>query len=104
MVLYSVLLRTPAAAPVISAVAKLGIGVFILIPRSLAVSVRRYGPKTRDSRENSFPPRSVCMTGHCARRLVTDKGAVTEVTAWVVPGPAAASRLITGQRGRRDYH
>ena len=29
------------------------------------------------------------MTGHCARRLVTDKGAVTGVTACIVPGPAA---------------
>jgi RNA polymerase sigma-B factor len=28
------------------------------------------------------------MTGHCARRLVTDKGAVTGVTAWIVAGPA----------------
>jgi hypothetical protein len=38
-----VLLRTPAAAPVISAVAQLGLGIFILIPRSLAVSATRYG-------------------------------------------------------------
>jgi RNA polymerase sigma-B factor len=28
------------------------------------------------------------MTGHCARRLVTDKGAVTGVTAWIVAGQA----------------
>ena len=28
------------------------------------------------------------MTGHCARRLVTNKGAVTGVTAWIVAGPA----------------
>ena len=65
------------------------------------------------------------MTGHCARSLVTDKGVITGVTAWVVPGPAAgltasarspggerstlpspaspaaaeqAARLVTGQR------
>jgi RNA polymerase sigma-B factor len=29
------------------------------------------------------------MTGHCAQRQVTDKGAVTGVTALIVPGPAA---------------
>ena len=38
------------------------------------------------------------MTGHCARRLVTDKGAVTGVTACIVPGPAAgpAAGLTAG--------
>jgi hypothetical protein len=60
MVLYSVLLRTPAAAPVISAVAKLGIGVFILIPRSLAVSVRRYGQKTAGL-AGEFLPATICL-------------------------------------------
>jgi hypothetical protein len=69
------------------------------------------------------------MTGHCARRLVTDKGAVTGVTAWIVAGqaedltarcpagehitlpstgspaaPGPAARLVTGQRGRRGTH
>jgi hypothetical protein len=106
---------------------QLGSGVF-LIPvrwpcrRHVTAKVRRA------YRENSFPPRSAFMTGHCARRLVTNKGAVTGVTAWIVAGPAEgltarcptgehstlpstgspaaepAARLVIGQRGRRGHH
>ena len=38
------------------------------------------------------------MTSHGTRRLVADKGAVTGVTAWVVPGPAAG--LTASARSR----